>query len=155
MTVTLTGSKIRGAALAYRITLWHPELISHLFTVCVPYAPPRSQFTPLEDLVRTVAPNFTYQLQFAGGELEKVLRSKDEIKQFLCALYGGRTEDGQGGFDAEKGVLLDRVPKLKRSRLLSEEVSVVFYFTQSLSGMEWIEIDLILTCGLGTRILLH
>lgn len=76
---------------------------------------------PLEEMVRTVAPHFRYQLQFASGDLEKVIRSKDEIKQFLSALYGGRTPQGEFGFDAEQGVLLDRVPRLKRSRLLSEE----------------------------------
>lgn len=74
----------------------------------------------LEELV-TVAPHFTYQLQFANGELEKVIRFKPEIRQFLCALYGGRTGKGEFGFDAGKGVLLDRLPGLKPSRLLSVE----------------------------------
>lgn len=75
----------------------------------------------MEEMVRTVAPHFRYQLQFASGDLEKVIRSKEEIKQLLSALYGGRTPQGEVGFDAEEGVLLDRVPRLKRSRLLSEE----------------------------------
>lgn len=76
----------------------------------------------LEDLVRTVAPHFAYQLHFASGELEKVIRSKAEIRQFLLALYGGRTEAGESGFDANKGVLVDKLGGLKLSRLLSEEV---------------------------------
>lgn len=76
---------------------------------------------PLEEMVRTVAPHFRYQIQFASGDLEKVIRSKAELKQLLCALYGGRTPQGEFGFDAEKGVLLDKVPYLKPSRLLSEE----------------------------------
>lgn len=76
---------------------------------------------PLEEMVRTVAPHFRYQLQFASGDLEKVIRSEEEIKQLLCALYGGRTPQGEFGFDAEQGVLLDRVPRLRRSRLLSDE----------------------------------
>jgi hypothetical protein len=100
-------------------------LISHLFTVCVPYARPQSTYLPLEDLVQNAAPHFAYQLQFASGDLEKVIRSKGEIKQFLSALYGGRTEKGEFGFDAEKGVLLDKVSGLKPSRLLSEEVSLL------------------------------
>ncbi|OQE22697.1 hypothetical protein PENFLA_c012G06001 [Penicillium flavigenum] len=110
-----------GAALAYRIALWHPELVSHLFTVCVPYARPMAQNISIEDLVRSVTPHFAYQLQFKSGEVEKVIRSKDEIRQFLLALYGGRTEAGEFGFDANKGVLLDKIGQLKPSRLLSEE----------------------------------
>lgn len=117
----------RGAAFAYRIALWHPELVSHLFTVCVPFAPPRADFTPLEDLVRTVTPNFAYQLQFASGDLENVIRSKDEIEQVLCGMYGGRTEDGKVGFDVGKGVLLDHLGKLKPSKLVSKEVSMSLF----------------------------
>ncbi|KGO67720.1 hypothetical protein PITC_000580 [Penicillium italicum] len=111
----------QGAGLAYRIALWHPELVSHLFTVCVPYAPPMAENVSLEDFVRDKAPNFTYQLQFKSGELEKVIRSKDDIRQFLLALYGGRTEAGELGIDTTKGVLLDKFGGLKLSRLLSEE----------------------------------
>lgn len=89
----------------------------------MPYAPPKKGYAPLEDIVRTTAPNFTYQVQFASGELEKVIKSKSEIKQFLLALYGGRTPEGEFGFDVTKGALLDKVPRLKQSRLLSEAVS--------------------------------
>ncbi|OQE44717.1 hypothetical protein PENCOP_c002G04439 [Penicillium coprophilum] len=120
-TQIILGGHDWGAALAYRIALWYPELVSHLFTVCVPYARPMAQNISIEDLVRTVTPHFGYQLQFKSGELEKVIRSKDEIRQFLLALYGGRTEAGQFGFDANKGVLVDTIGKLKISRLLSEE----------------------------------
>jgi hypothetical protein len=80
----------------------------------------------LEDLVRTAAPHFAYQLQFASGELEKVIKSDDEIRQFLLALYGGRNEDGQVGFDAHHGVLVDRLGGLRKSRLLEED-EVDFY----------------------------
>lgn len=113
----------RGAALAYRIALWHPELISHLFTVCVPYARPTPTYLSLEDLVKNAAPNLAYQLQFASGELEKVIRTKSDIKQFLSALYGGRTAKGEVGCDVNQGVFLDKLPALKPSRLLSEDVS--------------------------------
>lgn len=68
------------------------------------------------------SPNFAYQLQFASGDVEKVIRSKGEIKQFLSAMYGGRTAKGEVGFDVAKGVLMDKVMALKPSRLLSEEV---------------------------------
>ncbi|KAJ5256945.1 hypothetical protein N7478_013049 [Penicillium angulare] len=125
----ILGGHDWGAALAYRIALWHPDLISHLFTVCVPYAGPKKDFIPLENIVQTVAPNFTYQMQFYSGEVEKVIKSKEEIKQFLLALYGGRTAEGKTGFVAEKGVLLDEVMKLQPSRLLSEE-ELEYYATE-------------------------
>ena len=112
----------RGAALSYRIALWHPDLISHLFTVCVPYARPQPTYLSIEDLVNNSASHFRYQIQFADGDVEKVVHTKSDIKQFLAAMYGGRTEKGEVGFDAEKGVLLDKLPSLKPSRLLSEEV---------------------------------
>ncbi|OQE27268.1 hypothetical protein PENSTE_c004G05071 [Penicillium steckii] len=117
----ILGGHDWGAALAYRIALWHPDLISHLFTVCVPFARPMEKDISLEDMVRTVAPHFAYQLQFASGDLEKVFKSKAEIKQFLSALYGGKTTKGEFGFEAEKGVLLDKAMDLKPSRLLSED----------------------------------
>lgn len=81
------------------------------------------RYISLEELVANAAPHFAYQMQFASGNLEKAIRSKGEIRQFLCALYGGRTENREFGFDAGKGVLLDKIPHLKPSRLLSEEVS--------------------------------
>lgn len=83
----------------------------------------------LEDMVRTVAPHFAYQLQFASGDLEKVFHSKADIKQFLSALYGGRTAKGEFGFQAEKGILLDKVMQLQPSRLMSEEVSLLLVIT--------------------------
>ncbi|KAK9853269.1 hypothetical protein MYU51_007119 [Penicillium brevicompactum] len=116
--VDMTG---KGAAFAYRIALWYPELVSHLFTVCVPYARPMKEGISLESLVQNSAPHFAYQLQFKSGELEKVIRSKSDIGQFLLALYGGRTEAGEVGFDAHKGVLVDKIGGLKPSRLLTEE----------------------------------
>lgn len=66
----------RGAALAYRVALWHPELVTHVFTVCVPFAAPTRKYIPLERFVETIAPHFAYQLQFRSGGLERKLRSE-------------------------------------------------------------------------------
>jgi hypothetical protein len=41
----------------------------------------------------------------------------------LSALYGGRTDDRDVAFDAEYGVLLDRMELVRPSPLLSEVVS--------------------------------
>ena len=108
--------------MAYRVALWHPELVTHVFTVCVPYAAPTRKYLSLEDFVATIAPHFAYQLQFRSGELENAIRSEEDIKKFLSALYGGRTEDREVGFDAQVGVLLENLSRLRPSRLLNEAV---------------------------------
>ncbi|KAJ5672065.1 hypothetical protein N7507_001192 [Penicillium longicatenatum] len=125
----ILGGHDWGAFVAYRVALWHPDLVTHLFTVCVPYSSPKKEFLPLEEMAHTVMPNFGYQIQFASGELEKVVQSKEEIKQFLTALLGGRTPEKQIGFEAEKGVLLDHLMRLRHSRLLSEE-ELEYYGTE-------------------------
>lgn len=47
------------------------------------------------------------------------------MKKFLSALYGGRTDDGQVGFYVEEGVILQNLLRLRPSKLLSDEVSII------------------------------
>jgi hypothetical protein len=61
-------------------------------------------------------------LQLKSGDLEPVIRTEDDIKKFLSALYGGRTEKGEVAFDAGLGILLDKMFEVQPSKLLSEEV---------------------------------
>ncbi|OJI99361.1 hypothetical protein ASPVEDRAFT_124566 [Aspergillus versicolor CBS 583.65] len=117
----ILGGHDWGAYLAYRVALWHPELVQYLFTVCVPYSPPYKKWMSLEEMIEKVTPHFAYQLHFASGEIEKEVHTKDENKQFLSALYGGRTEKKEFAFDVRKGVDMDKLKQLRRSRLLSEE----------------------------------
>lgn len=84
--------------------------------------PPTKKYYHLEDFVATVAPHFAYQLQLKSGDLEPVIRTEDDIKKFLSALYGGRTEKGEVAFDAGLGILLDKMFEVQPSKLLSEEV---------------------------------
>lgn len=124
----------RGGFAIYRIALYHPGFVTHLFSICTPYAPPSKEYVPLETLVETRVPYFGYQLQFVSGELEKTIKSKRDIRQFLLSLYGGRTPSGEFGFNVFKGVLLDKFQHLQRSKVISEEVCAsrpkfyVFYF---------------------------
>ncbi|MCJ1362533.1 hypothetical protein MMC16_001637 [Acarospora aff. strigata] len=117
----ILGGHDWGGAIVYRVALWYPDFVTHLFAVCTPYWVPTKDSKPLEELVKTRLPNFTYQLQLASGEIEKHIQSKEEIKQFLNALYGGRGPNGEVGFIPEQGVLLENLPKLKPGRLLSEK----------------------------------
>ena len=113
----------RGGAVVYRIALWYPTLVTHLFSVCTPYWPPSKQYISLEDLVKTVLPNFGYQLQLGSGVVEKAISTKEEIRQFLNSLYGGRGAQGEVGFDVVQGANFENLPKLDPTPLLSPKVS--------------------------------
>ena len=106
----------------YRVALWHPELVQYLFSVCTPFqAPSKGDFLKLDDMVKFL-PNFGYQLQLRSGEVEEKLRTKEELRMFLNALYGGRGPNGEFGFDPKTGIIFENLPKLKPSPLLSSEV---------------------------------
>ena len=112
---------IRGGAVVYRTALWHPDLVTHAFVIGTPFTPPNHEFIDLQTLVSTRLPNFGYQLQFAGTELEPRIKTKEDIRQFLLTLYGGRTPEGEVGFDIRKGLLLEKLGKIGMSKLFSEE----------------------------------
>ncbi|EED22826.1 epoxide hydrolase, putative [Talaromyces stipitatus ATCC 10500] len=118
-----------GAALAYSIYHHQHSLISHIITVCVPYSPPRTNYIPLEELVDKFLPSLGYQLQFRSGEVEKAVRSKDDVRQFLTIMYGGRTAEGEGGWSASKGVKLDKLGSFRESPLLKGE-DLEYYATE-------------------------
>ncbi|PLB37021.1 alpha/beta fold hydrolase [Aspergillus candidus] len=125
----IVGGHDWGASLAYRVALWHPDLVSHVFTVCVPYASPTPRFATIAEMVAHSAPHFAYQLQFISGEVERAFTSREQIKAFLNTLYGGRTAEKEVAFDVQKGVLMDKVFDVGRSRLLSEE-ELDYYVSQ-------------------------
>ncbi|MCJ1438625.1 hypothetical protein MMC27_008015 [Xylographa pallens] len=81
---------------------------------------PTKHFVSLEDAVRTVLPQFGYQIHLASGEVEKVIVSKEQIRQFLNALYGGHGPNGEILFSPEKGVIFENLSKIGASPLLSE-----------------------------------
>jgi soluble epoxide hydrolase/lipid-phosphate phosphatase len=107
----------------WRAAQWHPELVSHVFSVCTPYTAPRPEYFSVEDLVKGPLPQFAYQLHLASGEVEKSVKDEQSIRQFLKGVYGGRGPNGELAFDPEKGVLVDNLPKIGESRLLNGEVS--------------------------------
>ncbi|KAI4158814.1 MAG: hypothetical protein LQ342_007111 [Letrouitia transgressa] len=126
----------RGGAIVYRIALWHPDLVEKIFAVCTPYHPPSKSYTPLEDLVKSgELPNFGYQLQLASGEFEKAIKSRDEIKQMLNALYGARGPKKEFAFNAEHGLNLELLPHLEKTILMSEEM-LEYYADQTMKDME-------------------
>ncbi|EFE42793.1 epoxide hydrolase, putative [Trichophyton verrucosum HKI 0517] len=115
--------RTRGGAIVYRIALYEPDFVTHVFSVCTPYWPPSKQYLSLEQIIAKI-PFFGYQAQLANGGLEDIIQSKEEIRQFLNAMYGGRTADGKPAISMEKGVLLEKLPGVQQTPLLSDEVSI-------------------------------
>jgi soluble epoxide hydrolase / lipid-phosphate phosphatase len=122
-----------GGAVVYRIALWHPSLISAVISICTPFARPTKEYIQLEQVVKTVLPNFGYQIQLASGEVEKEVEKMgpDGIRMFLNAMYGGKGPNGEGGFVPEKGLLFENWPLLGPTRLLEPEE--LDYYTEAYS----------------------
>ena len=112
----------RGGVVVYRVALWHPSLVSLLFSVCTPFGPPRNQHVPLETQVETVLPNFRYQLQFISGAVETNVSSNLQIRQLLNAMYGGRGPLGEHGFTVSEGLIFENLPLLRPTQLLNDKV---------------------------------
>ncbi|KAJ2897509.1 Bifunctional epoxide hydrolase-like protein [Zalerion maritima] len=119
----ILGGHDWGGALAWRVPLWHPELVKAVFVVCTPYSPPsNSTYLSLETFIEHgILTNFGYQLQFARGDVEAKLGDKNAttIRQFLRTMFGGTTPDGEPGFNTTKGILFDKYMEVRGSPLVS------------------------------------
>lgn len=122
---------VRGGSVAYRVALWHPSLVINLFSVCTPYLQPSKVFKPLEQSIKQgKLLNFSYQLKIADGQIDH-LTSRDEIKQFLNALLGGKGPKGEIGVSVQHGVHLENLPLLNPTELINE--SILDYYVEQYS----------------------
>lgn len=119
----ILGGHDWGGYIVYRIAMHYPKLISAFFSVCTPFQPPKSTYVPASDM-----PNFKYQLQFGGPDLEKEISGEEKIKQFLNAMYGGRGPKGEPAFHVSHGAYLENLPILRHTILLSK--SELSYYAQ-------------------------
>jgi soluble epoxide hydrolase / lipid-phosphate phosphatase len=106
----------------WRAVLFHPELVSHVFSVCSPYDTPKTRYMSTEALVKGPAPQFGYQLHLESGEVEKRITSKQDIRQFLSGMYGGRGPNRELLFSPEKGILFENLAKIGPSPLITDKV---------------------------------
>lgn len=112
----------RGGAIVYRVALWCPELISHVFAVCTPYWPPSDRFETLDQTVKRRYSSFKYQQHFSSGEIEEAIQSRNEIGHFLNGAYGGRGPNREVGMRMDDRVYLEHLAKLRPTSLLTEKV---------------------------------
>jgi hypothetical protein len=117
----------RGGATVYRVVKYYPDLVSHVFSIAVPYLPPDLLFIPL-DLMAIAMPTLAYQKQMASGIVEKTLTSKQDIKNFINTMYYGTTPEGLPAFSLSSGFDFDLVSKVGKSPLLSDEVRHIVGF---------------------------
>jgi pimeloyl-ACP methyl ester carboxylesterase len=78
----MLGGHDWGGAIVYRVASYYPKLVSAVFSVCTPFRPPTTTFKDA-----ATAPNFKYQLQLRGPDVEAKIVGERKIRQFLIALY--------------------------------------------------------------------
>lgn len=108
--------------IVYRTAQWCPEVVTHVFSVCTPFAPTSDKFISTADIVRGPYPQFGYQLQLAGPDVQAGIQTRDDIRHFLNGMYGGRTEDQQVLFNPETGINLGVLSSIGNAPLFNEEV---------------------------------
>ncbi|KAK6341320.1 hypothetical protein TWF696_008399 [Orbilia brochopaga] len=117
-----------GSMIAFRFYNYHPAKVTHIISLCVPYAPPHpgAPFIPLTDVVRDHLPNFAYQIALADPQTERDMAGPYNIRRFLKALYRGVGDGRKGPDGAEVSINVPRdimraVGDLPRGWILSED----------------------------------
>jgi soluble epoxide hydrolase/lipid-phosphate phosphatase len=125
-----------GGMIIWKMALWHPDLVVAAISICTPYAAPLRTYVSLEDMTRTALPNFRYQLQLAGPDVQARIQGTEKIRQFLNAMYGGSGKTaGLVGFTAEEGVVFENLAHLRRTRLLTAAELDFYAAEYSRTGM--------------------
>ncbi|KAJ6781100.1 hypothetical protein PWT90_00681 [Aphanocladium album] len=120
-TKVIVGGHDMGGQTAWQVAAAHPQLVKAVFSVCTPVLHVSDTYSPLEDMIAAGKwTHFGYQLQFKGPDVEERIQGADKIRQFLNAMYGGTTPDGEHGISLTSGAKLDILPQLGQTPLLSE-----------------------------------
>lgn len=125
----ILGGHDWGGQVVWRFALWHPEMLKGVFSVCTPYVGPSPKFLEYEDMVK-ILPNFQYQIQLAGPDVEREVNSDPaKIRGFLSGLYGATGPGRVRGFTTGHGVHFENLDTMGPSPLLNEE-EIEFYVAQ-------------------------
>ncbi|KAI5246529.1 hypothetical protein E4T43_02699 [Aureobasidium subglaciale] len=125
----ILGGHDWGGAVVYRTAQWYPKLVTHLFSICTPYTAPSRQFISLKEMVDGPLPQFGYQIQLFGPNLEENLRTYDQVRRFLKAVYGGRSEQGRSCFRPDVGLDFEAMKTIGTAPSLSGE-ELEFYTSE-------------------------
>lgn len=124
-----------GGAIVWRVAYYYPELIKAVFSVCTPLNPINTKKVRLENIIAAGGlPNFKYQLQLGGPDVQARIQGKDMLRKFLLALFGARGPGGETGFTTSEGVLFDNLDKLRPPLLLDERELEHYVEQYSLHG---------------------
>lgn len=110
----------RGGMIVSRVCLYHPSLVQAVFSVGTPYLPPLATWEEFEEMVQS-KPTFRYQQHYSSPEFEAALESKEGIRQFFNAAYGGRGPNGELGFSTSRA-LTENWKILDKGTQLSDKV---------------------------------
>jgi soluble epoxide hydrolase/lipid-phosphate phosphatase len=128
----ILGGHDWGGAVVYRVAMRYPKLISAVISVCTPFGPPRKDFLD----AGAVMPNFKYQLQLRGPEVQATIVGEEKLRQFLNGMYGGRTPAGETTFDVSHGCFFDRLENVGKSPILNQEEMDWYVKRYAIHGME-------------------
>ena len=108
--------------ISYRFALEFPSFVTHLFTFAVPYLAVTDTFIPMDAFVKLI-PTIRYQLQFGSEEdlNESYTKDKTGIRNYLNAMYFGRSPEGELAMTPAEGCNTELAPALGWSQLVSEE----------------------------------
>ncbi|KAJ1335374.1 lipid-phosphate phosphatase-like protein [Microdochium nivale] len=131
----ILGGHDWGGYFIWRMTMYYPELVGSVFSMCVPYEPPSTRVLTLEQVVE-LAPNFLYQLQIAGPEAEAMVdASPAALRGFLNGMYGGRTPDDQTLFNTDVGIKKGVIEHIGQSPMVAPEVTDFYVAEYSRNGL--------------------
>ncbi|KAI1765354.1 alpha/beta-hydrolase [Hypoxylon sp. FL1150] len=114
----ILGGHDWGGNMTYRLAMYHGHLFRAIFTVCLSYFPPVTEYVDLaEEIAAGEHPTFAYRLQWRDPAFDRKFRSEAALRQFLTAVFGGQTPEGKVAFTF-KGVDLEELPRLLPAPLL-------------------------------------
>ena len=126
----IIGGHDWGGRIVWDMAQRYPQLVKAVFSVCTPIPEPEDTYVSLEDdIAAGRQANFKYQLQFKGTDLESHVQGTEKLRQFFNAVYNGKTAAGEYGVSADTGIIIDRLPLIKQSELVSEN-EVAHYAAQ-------------------------
>ncbi len=119
-----------GGAIVYRLAQYHPGFLAGLVAVCTPFMPVSRTYYSVDDVIKTL-PNFGYQRQLAGFDLEKRINELGDkgIRGLLNAQYYGRMKDGRVAARIRSGIDIDLATQLEPTPLMSTE-ELDYYVSQ-------------------------